>query len=84
MEPALTAVEMTGTVTEHHELVLDDALPIPGPKRVRVIVLYEPVDDWDEHDWLHAATLSPAFDSLGDPGEGIYAPSDGEPYRDEA
>jgi len=33
---------------------------------VRVIVLYSPVDEWDEKEWLHAAALSPAFDFLKD------------------
>ena len=35
----MTAIEMTGTVDENHQLQLDGALPITGPKRVRVIVL---------------------------------------------
>ena len=35
----MTAIEMTGTVDENHQLKLDGLLPIAGPKRVRVIVL---------------------------------------------
>ena len=50
MEPALTAIELTGTVNERHELQLDGVLPIQGPTRVRVIVLYSPADEWDEGD----------------------------------
>jgi hypothetical protein len=84
VEPTLTAIEMAGMVNEHHELVLDEVLPIPGPKRVRVIVLYAPVEEWNEHEWLHSATLSPAFDFLRDPEEDIYALTDGEPYHDRA
>ena len=72
METTLTAIELTGTVNEYHQLKLDDALPISGPKRVRVIVLYSPVDEWDEKEWLHAAALSPAFDFLKDQKEDIY------------
>ena len=83
MEPTFTAIEMAGTVNEYHELVLDDVLPILGPKRVRVIVLYAPVEELKEDEWLYAATLSPAFDSLRDPEEDIYTLTDGEPYRDE-
>ena len=84
MEPTLTAIELTGTVNERRELQLDGVLPILGPRRVRVIVLYSPVDDWDESEWLRAATLSPAFDFLRDPDEDIYTPIDGKPYDDEA
>ena len=84
MEPTLTAIELTGTVNERHELELDGVLPIQGPTRVRVIVLYSAVDEWDEGEWLGAATLSPAFDFLRDPEEDIYAPTDGKPYGEEA
>ena len=38
----MTAIEMTGTVDENHQLKLDGELPIAGPKRVRVIVLSPP------------------------------------------
>jgi uncharacterized protein (DUF433 family) len=39
MEVPMTAIEMTGTVDENHQLQLDGVLPLAGPKRVRVIVL---------------------------------------------
>ncbi len=52
METTLTAFEMTGTVNEYHELELDDILPIPGPKRVRVVVMYSAVDQSAEREWL--------------------------------
>jgi uncharacterized protein (DUF433 family) len=42
MEVSMTAIEMTGTVDENHQLKLDGELPIAGPKRVRVIVLSPP------------------------------------------
>lgn len=35
----LTAIETTGTVTEQHQLVLDESLPFNTNERVRVIVL---------------------------------------------
>ena len=84
MDPTLTAIELTGTVNERHELQLDDILPIEGPKRVRVIVLYSPVDELDEGERLRAAALSPAFDLLRDPEEDIYTLADGKPVHDEA
>ena len=84
METTLTAIELTGTVNDDHQLKLDDILPLSVPKRVRVIVLYSPVDEWNEKEWLHAATLSPAFDFLRDPGEEIYTLTGGKPCHDEA
>ncbi len=79
MEATMTAIELTGTVDERRQLQLDDLLPIPGPKRVRVIVLYSPVDEWSEMEWLQAAARNPAFDFLKDPEEDIYSLADGKP-----
>ncbi len=84
MGATLTAIEMTGTVDEHHQLKLDGLLPIPSPTRVRVIVLYPIADDWNETEWLRAAARNPAFDYLKDAAEDIYAVTDGEPFRDKA
>lgn len=79
----MTAIEMTGTVDENHQLKLDGVLPIVGPKRVRVIVLSpltEIADDWDETEWLKASLSNPAFEYLRDPEEDIYTISDGKPF----
>jgi len=79
----MTAIEMTGTVDENHQLQLDGTLPITGPKRVRVIVLSpltEMADDWNEMEWLKASLSNPAFDYLRDPEEDIYTISDGKPF----
>ena len=84
METTLTTIELTGTVNDNHQLKVDDILPPSVPKRVRVIVLYSPVDEYDEKEWLHATSLSPAFDFLKDPKEEIYTLIDGKPYHDEA
>jgi hypothetical protein len=83
MDATLTAIEMAGTVDECHQLQLDGLLPIHGPKRVRVIVLYSLIDEWNEKEWLDTATLNPSFDFLKDPEEDIYTLSDGKPYYDE-
>ncbi len=83
MEATLTAIEATGMVDEHSQLQLDGSLPISGPVRVRVIVLYPHHDEWDEKEWLRAAALNPAFTYLRDPAEDIYSLADGEPFRDE-
>ena len=84
MELGLTAIEVTGTVSGDHQLQLDVPLPIAGPKRVRVIVLYSENDDWDESDWLRAAASNPAFADLNDPAEDIYTLADGRPFNAEA
>jgi len=84
METALTAIEVTGTVDEHHILNLDSALPITGPKRVRVIVLYPLEDALNETEWNKAATRNEAFKFLHDEAEDIYTVSDGKPIVYEA
>ncbi len=83
MESNLTAVEVTGTVNERRQLHLDSPLPIVGPRRVRVIVLYPPADELSEEEWLHAAARNSVFDFLADLEEDIYSPSDGKPFHDE-
>ena len=83
----MTAVEMTGTVDENHQLRLDGVLPFAGPKRVRVIVLSpltENADDWNEMEWLKAPLKNSAFDFLSDPEEDIYTRNDGKPFHDKA
>ncbi|MBI3761080.1 MAG: hypothetical protein HY260_04355 [Chloroflexi bacterium] len=79
----MTAVELTGTIDEHRQLRLDYLLPIPGPMRVRVIVLYSLIEEWDETEWLRAAVSNPAFDFLNDSQEDIYTLADGKPFHDE-
>ena len=81
MEATMTAIELTGTVNERHQLQLDDPLPISGPKRVRVIVLYSSADEWDESEWLQAAARNSAFAFLKDAEEDIYSSSDGKPVH---
>lgn len=83
MDAALTAIEMTGTIDEHQHLQLDATLPVQGPKRVRVIVLYPATDEWDEAEWLRAAAHNPAFRDLHDPAEDIYSLADGVPFNAE-
>lgn len=82
MEAVMTAIEVTGTVDEHRQLRLDDSLPISGPMRVRVIVLYPLTDEWDETEWLRAAARNPAFDFLNDAEEDVYTVADGVPFHD--
>ena len=83
MEDAMTAIEMTGMIDEHRQLRLDGTLPISGPVRVRVLVLYPLIDEWNEAEWLQAAARNPAFAFLGEPEEDLYTLADGEPFHDE-
>ncbi|MBA4397859.1 MAG: hypothetical protein C0394_10840 [Syntrophus sp. (in: bacteria)] len=83
----MTAIELTGTVDENHQLLLDRALPFAGPKRVRVIVLSpltEETEEWNEMEWLKDALKNPVFDFLNDPEEDIYTLTDGKPFHDKA
>ena len=86
MDIPMTAIEMTGTVDENHQLKLDGALPFAGPKRVRVIVLSqmtEEMGEWNEIEWLKASLNNPAFAFLNDPEEDIYSINDGKAFHDE-
>lgn len=83
MNVAMLAIEETGIIDQNHRLQLDRALPIHGPKRVRVIVLYATDEEWDEGEWLLAAATNPAFESLKEPREDIYSIADGEPFTDQ-
>ena len=76
----MTAIEMTGTIDNRRQLQLDGSLPISGPMRVRVIVLYSVDDEWDEAEWLRAAARNPAFDFLSDQEEDIYSLDDGKSF----
>jgi len=78
----LKAIEALGEIDKDGELHLDEALPVQGPSRVRVIVLIQNSDAMEEQDWLRAASGSPAFEFLKDQEEDIYTVSDGKPFND--
>lgn len=78
---ALTAVETTGYIDEKNHLQLDSILPIVGPKRVKILVLFSTEDDLTEDEWLYAAARNPAFDFLADSREDIYSITDGKPIE---
>lgn len=84
METTMTAVETTGTIDERRQLKLDEALPVSGPVRVRVIVLVPVADEWEEDEWLRAAAANAVFKDLEAPEEDIYSLEDGAPFRDPA
>jgi hypothetical protein len=81
MEIASRAIETTGTIDARQRLVLDEDLPIKGPQKVRVIILYPEEADIDEAEWLEAASQNPAFDFLKNPAEDIYSIQNGKPFN---
>jgi len=81
MEIVERAIETDGTIDKEHRLVLDEALPLEGPQRVRVIILVPEEAEIDERKWLEAAVSNEAFAFLNDPEEDIYSLSDGKPFN---
>ncbi len=80
----LTAIETTGTINANHQIVLDEELPDNAPSRVRVIVLFDEENkDFNETEWLKAASKNDAFDFLNDEAEDIYTLEDGKPLQNE-
>ena len=79
----MNAIEITGIVDAHHQLQLDEPLPISGPSRVRVIILVPEEAEIDEGAWVKASSTSPAFDFLKNAGEDIYTAADGKPFHDQ-
>lgn len=84
MNKTLTAIEVTSSIDEHHQLHLDLPSALTGPTRVKVIVLYPLADELKETEWLRAAARNPAFAYLSEPEENIYAPSEGKPLNGQA
>ncbi len=84
MTAKMKAIETTGIVDKQHHLHLDSPLPIMGTKRVRVIVLLpeQPIEEWNEGEWLKASTTNPSFDFLKELAEDIYTLKDGKPFHD--
>jgi|CXWL01.1.fsa_nt_gi hypothetical protein len=80
----LTAIETTGTINANHQIELDQQLPDNAPERVRVIVLYDEVNqDIDEEEWLSAVSNNDVFEFLADDSENIYTLADGRPVEHE-
>lgn len=83
MDIPMHAIETTGMIDEKSQLRLDTPLPIVGPSRVRVIVLFtEEHKEISESEWLYAASTNPALSFLKEPEEDIYTLSDGRPFDD--
>ena len=79
----MNAIETTGVVDAQHQLRLDEPLPIPRQKRVRVIVLVPEAEDIPEEAWTTIVSASPAFGFLKDAAEDVYTAADGKPFHDQ-
>ena len=78
----IKAIEVTGEIDQKGELHLDEALPVVGPIRVRVILLFENSEDLSEQEWLRALASNPDFEFLKGPQEDVYTLADGKPFND--
>jgi len=76
------SIETTATVEANRHLLLDDEIPAPISKRVRVIVLLD--DDVSEPQWSRSATVNEVFNLLSEDSEDVYTSLDGTPIEDEA
>jgi hypothetical protein len=76
----MKAIEVLGTVDEKSQFHIDEPLPIIGPSRVRIIVIYSGEEELEEQEWLRTASANHSFEFLNDPVEDIYKPTDGVPF----
>ena len=83
MKAVEKAIETTATIDKQCRLILDEPLPVVGPKRVRVIVLLPEEADIGENAWLLAGARNSAFGFLREPEEDIYTLEDGKPFHDQ-
>ena len=75
------AIELNGLIDKDHHLILDEAVPVDGPKRVKVIVFFPEEENTEEAEWMASAASNEAFDFLNDPEEDIYSKEDGRPFN---
>ena len=78
----MVAKEIYATVDDKGMIHLDKPLSIKN-KKVRLIILPEDDDDYDENEWKLLLKNNPAFDFLKNPEEDIYTIYDGKPYKRE-
>ncbi len=78
----MKAIETTGTIEDQYHLHVDHPLPFQGPRRVKVIILAEEMNEIQEREWLKMAGQSPSFEFLKEACEEIYTLDDGKPYHD--
>lgn len=68
MEIVEKAIETHGTIDKEHRLILDEALPVEGPQRVRVIILVaekaEQARSVSDYEQIPSRMLGRVFGSL--------------------
>jgi hypothetical protein len=83
MATGFKAFDVNGTIDTERQLHLDAPLPVGGPSRVRVLILFSEDEGLDEATWHRAASTNAAFDFLSDPAEDVYSLADGKPFHDQ-
>jgi hypothetical protein len=78
----MIAEKIYATVDDKGMIHLDKPLSIKN-KKVRLIILSEEDDDFNENEWKLLLKNNSAFDFLKDPEEDIYTIHDGKPYKRE-
>ena len=74
----MQAIHLAGRIDEDRKLVLEEEIPITGPRKVDILILLP--DDDDESGWLKAGARNPTFGFLHDSREDIYTTQDGKPF----
>lgn len=81
MDKIKKAFEVDGLIDDKKRLLINEPLPIKGPKKVKVLVLIEE-DDLDEENFYKSLSENPSFNFLKEPEEDIYSIEDGKDFKD--
>lgn len=77
----MSAIETTATIKENNQLILDTPVPNNYRGKVRLLILLPDKNDFDENEWLRAASVNPTFAFLSAPEEETYSDEDGKPFQ---
>jgi hypothetical protein len=78
----MRAIEAYGVVESDGRIRLLKPVMHAGQK-IKIIILIQEEDDFDDDAWLRVAAQSGSFDFLYDPEEDIYSEEDGKPVAHE-
>lgn len=81
MDKIKKAFEVDGLIDDKKRLLINEPLPIKGPKKVKVLILIEE-DDLDEENFYKSLSENPSFNFLKEPEEDIYSIEDGKDFKD--
>ncbi|MCL6494362.1 MAG: hypothetical protein K6T54_06215 [Ignavibacterium sp.] len=81
MDKIKKVLEVKGIIDEKRKLLINDPLPIKGPKNVKVLIILED-DDFDDEILYKNLSKNPAFSFLKESEEDIYSINDGKAFED--